>query len=38
MQLTKDFSMKFNGVQTTIVEVIFLVSEETIATAIEIRI
>ena len=38
MQLTKEFSMNFNGVQKTIVEVIFLVSEETIAATTKIPI
>jgi hypothetical protein len=38
MQLTKEFSMNFNGVQKTIVEVIFPVSEETIAAATKIPI
>jgi hypothetical protein len=36
MQLTKEFSLNFNGVQTTIVEVIFPVSEETIDAATKI--
>jgi hypothetical protein len=38
MQLTKDFSLNFNGVQTTIVDVTFPVSEETIVAATEIPI
>jgi hypothetical protein len=38
LQLTKEFSLNYNGVQTTIVEVIFPVSEETIVVATKIPI
>jgi hypothetical protein len=38
MQLTKEFALNFNGFQTTIAEVIFPVSEETIVVATDIPI
>jgi hypothetical protein len=36
MQLTKDFSLNFNGIQTKVVDLTFQVSEETIVVATEI--
>ena len=38
IQLTKDFSLNYNGVQKKFARVIFTLSEETIAIAIEIPI